>query len=71
MSDFVLRLTCIVLNNVFVVNDSIEYIQNGEWERKRFFLNDPSAQGQVISELERQEKTEEAKAYLKSLKRRG
>ena len=35
-------LTCVVINNIFTVADSLVYIQDGSWESKKFFKDDPT-----------------------------
>lgn len=34
------RLSCIIVNNIFQVEDSLTYIQNKDWENKKFFDED-------------------------------
>lgn len=41
-------LKCIITNNIFVVEDSLKYIDEGRWQRKRFFNVDPTGHGQVM-----------------------
>lgn len=35
-------LTSVIINNIFVVSDSLEYIKNGLWESKKFYKDDPT-----------------------------
>jgi hypothetical protein len=64
-SNLVLKITYIVCNNIFKVNDSIEYIESGRWNSKNFFSIDPNNKGQVLTALERLEIINEAKLFLK------
>ena len=41
------RLTAIIKNNIFQVEDSIEYINSGELASKKFVYDDPTGHGQV------------------------
>jgi len=43
------RIIAIVTNNVFRVNDSLDYINSGKLEEKKFFFSDPSGNQQVLS----------------------
>ncbi len=33
---------CLMLNNIFVVKDSLQYMKDGHWDKKQFFERDPS-----------------------------
>ena len=48
-----LRFTRIVYNNVFLVEDSIAYMRDGGFEEKKFAYDDPTGNGCVMSEEER------------------
>jgi hypothetical protein len=37
-----LLMTCVVVNNIFTVKDSLEYIKDGTWELKKFYKDDPT-----------------------------
>ena len=36
------ELSCLIVNNFFVVNDSLSFIQDKKWEDKKFFSEDPT-----------------------------
>lgn len=36
------RLACVIVNNIFRVDDSLSYITNKEWENKKFYDEDPT-----------------------------
>jgi hypothetical protein len=47
------RIRIIVFNNIFCA-DSLEYIQSGKWENKKFFFTDPTEHGnQKLNKEER------------------
>lgn len=58
------RIRCIVLNNIFKVKDSLEYIQSGKWDKRKFFDEDPTESGdQVLSEAEQDDLRNKAKEW--------
>lgn len=56
-------LKCIVVNNIFHVEDSPTFIAEGRWERKRFFQVDPTGHNQVM----KQSKQERLRFKVKGL----
>ena len=50
--DFKVFIQCIIFNNIFKVSDSLEYIRQGEWGKKKFFEEDPTGNDQVLSKSE-------------------
>jgi len=45
-----MRIIAIITNNIFRVDDSIEYIQSGKLDTKRFCFSDPTGNDRVLSE---------------------
>lgn len=45
-SKILFRLSCMIVNNIFQVEDSLIYIQNKDWENKKFFDEDPTTEVQ-------------------------
>ena len=50
------RLRAIIINNIFQVKDSLDYIKTGKWEEKKFFDNDPTECGNQVLSMDQQEK---------------
>lgn len=44
----------ILENNIFVVNDSLEYMSSGQFDAKKFVFDDPTGNGNVMSPKESQ-----------------
>lgn len=76
------RLSCIIVNNIFQVEDSLTYIQNKDWERKKFFDEDPigtvadkglnkflkkTKDEQILSISEQEKIKKQTKSFLKKV----
>lgn len=60
------RLIAIVTNNIFRVDDSIEYINSGKLQAKKFFFVDPTGHDQVLSAEEQKKRLNKIKIKYKS-----
>jgi len=69
------RLIAIVTNNIFLVKDSIEYIESGKLDSKKFFSVDPTGNDQSLFIDQQKKKLDKIKEqvvkYKKSGKRTG
>ena len=53
-TDRIERVSYIVYNNIFQVKDSLEYMKSGAWNKKRFYDEDPTDQGnQILNDKDR------------------
>lgn len=51
-----IEIAGIVRNNIFKVNDSLEYINSGKFAKKKYFRTDPNGENAVLTKSQRMEK---------------
>lgn len=76
------RLSCAIVNNIFQVEDSLAFIQNKEWDNKKFFDEDPIGEcrdkglnkffkkkqtSQILTTVEQEKIKKETKTFLKKV----
>lgn len=69
------KIIAIVMNNIFRVDDSVEYINSGKLGKKKFFFSDPTGSEQTLSDSDRKRRLanigKQILKYKKSKKRSG
>lgn len=76
------HIACVIVNNIFVVSDSLSYIKDNQWESKKFFDYDPvkeygdkglnkffkkKHESQVLSSIEQKEIKNQTNIFLKQV----
>lgn len=62
-------IIAIVRNNVFRIEDSIEYINSGKLNSRKFFFEDPTSNNQVLTKKVRKRKLDGIKKSIKRYKK--
>jgi len=70
-----IRIIAIVINNIFRVDDSLDYINSGKLAKRKFFFADPTGSSDVLSVADQKKRLDKIKEqvvkYKKSGKRNG
>lgn len=59
------KLLCVIVNNIFTVEDSLSFMKEGKWDSKKFFAKDPTeVGGQVLSKDDRKKESARIKKEI-------